>query len=170
MKTFVLTMMVSVMSVLVSIAVTAASTGYTPKYRVKVQADKQTDFSKLRTYSWMPGHPASIEALDAEIVTAIERELGALGMRQVPSGDPADVVVTYASLTRTDVNVKGKPAAGGARPEYAVGTLVVSLLDPESLRPLLQLRVDRPVEPSGVDATIVRTIQDMFTHFPTRRK
>ena len=62
MKAFILTMMVSVMSVLVSIAVTAASAGYTPKYRVKVQADKNTDFSKLKTYSWMGGHPASIAA------------------------------------------------------------------------------------------------------------
>ena len=170
MKTLVFTVMVSVMSVLVSIAVTAASTGYTPKYKVKVQASKEIDFSKLRTYSWMAGHPASIEAIDAEIVTAIERELGALGMTQVMPGDPTDVVVTYASVMRTDVNVKGKPAAGGARPEYAVSTLVVSLLDPESLRPLLQLRVDRPVQPSGLEAAIVRTIQDMFTHYPTRRK
>jgi hypothetical protein len=170
MKTFVLTVMVSVMSVLVSIAVTAVSTGYTPKYRVKVQADKRTDFSKLRTYSWMPGHPASIESVDDMIVAAIERELTILGMQQVRSGDPTDVVVTYASVTRTDVNVKGKPAAGGARPEYAVGTLVVSLLDPESLRPLLQLRIDRPVAPSGLDAAIGRMVQEMFTYFPTRRK
>jgi hypothetical protein len=169
MKTVVLTVMVSLMSVLVSIAVSAASAGYTPKYRVKVQADKHVDFSKVRTYSWMGGHPASIAALDAAIVAAIERELSALGMRQVPSGD-GDVVVTYASVTRTDVNTKAKPISKDYRPEYAVGTLVVSLLDPESLRPLLQLRVDRPVDRAELDATIGGTIQELFTYFPTRRK
>jgi hypothetical protein len=169
MKTVVLTVMVSLMSVLVSIAVSAASAGYTPKYRVKVQADKHTDFSKVRTYSWMGGHPASIAALDAAIVAAIERELSALGMRQVPSGG-GDVVVTYASVTRTDVNTKAKPISKDYRPEYAVGTLVVSMLDPASLRPLLQLRVDRPVDRAELDATIGGTIQELFTYFPTRRK
>jgi Domain of unknown function (DUF4136) len=168
MKTVVLAVMVSLMSVLVSIAVSAASAGYTPKYRVKVQADKHTDFSKVRTYSWMGGHPASIAALDAAIVAAIERELSALGMRQVPSGG-GDVVVTYASVTRTDVNTKAKPISKDYRPEYAVGTLVVSLLDPASLRPLLQLRVDRPVDRDELDATIGGTIQELFTYFPTRR-
>jgi hypothetical protein len=169
MKTVVLTVMVSLMSVLVSIAVSAASAGYTPKYRVKVQADKHTDFSKVRTYSWMGGHPASIAALDAAIVAAIERELSALGMRRVPSGG-GDVVVTYASVTRTDVNTKAKPISKDYRPEYDVGTLVVSLLDPASLRPLLQLRVDRPVDRAELDATIGGTIQELFTYFPTRRK
>jgi hypothetical protein len=169
MKTVVLTVMVSLMSVLVSIAVSAASAGYTPKYRVKVQADKHTDFSKVRTYSWMGGHPASIAALDAAIVAAIERELSGLGMRQVRSGG-GDVVVTYASVTRTDVNTKAKPISKDYRPEYAVGTLVVSLLDPASLRPLLQLRVDRPVDRAELDATIGGTIQELFTFFPTRRK
>jgi hypothetical protein len=169
MKAFILTMMVSVMSVLVSIAVTAASAGYTPKYRVKVQADKHTDFSTLKTYSWMGGHPASIAAIDEEIVAAIDRELGTLGMRQVPS-ETGDVVVTYASVTRTDVNTKAKPVSKDYRPEYAVGTLIVSLLDPVSLRPLLQLRTDKPVDgAAGLGATIGGTIEEMFRYFPTRR-
>ena len=118
MKPFVLTVMVSLMSVLVSIAVTAAA-GYTPKYRVKVQADKHTDFSKLRTYSWMDSHPASIPAVDAQIVRAIERELATLGLTKVPSGT-GDVVATYTSMTRTDVNTKSKPLAKDYRPEYSV--------------------------------------------------
>jgi hypothetical protein len=169
MKAFILTMMVSVMSVLVSIAVTAASGGYTPKYRVKVQADKHTDFSTLKTYSWMGGHPASIAAIDEEIVAAIDRELSALGMRQVPS-EAGDVVVTYASVTRTDVNTKAKPVSKDYRPEYAVGTLIISLLDPVSLRPLLQLRTDKRVDGAAwLGATIGGTIAEMFRYFPTRR-
>src|SRR5262245_60103586 len=167
MKTVVLTVMISLMSVLVSIAITAATAGYTPKYRVKVQADKRTDFSRLRTYTWMGGHPASIAAVDTEIVAAIERELLALGLMPVASG--GDVVVTYASVTRTDVNTKSKPVAKDYRPEYAVAPLVVSMLDPVNLKPLLQLRADRPVHPAGLEATIGDTIAEMFTYFPTRR-
>jgi len=168
MKTFVLTVMVSLMSVLVSIAVSAAA-GYTPKYRVKVQADTHKDFSSVRTYSWMESHPASIAAIDAEIVSAIERELDELGLRQVPAGG-GDVVVTYESITRTDVNIKAKPISKDYRPEYAVGTLVVSLLDPTGLKPLLQLRVDWPLERAGLDTSISNTVDRMFRYFPTRRK
>jgi hypothetical protein len=167
MKTFVLTVMVSLMSVLVSIAVSAVAAGYTPKYRVKVQADKHTDFSKLRTYSWMESHPASIAAIDAEIVSAIDRELGKLGLIQERGGD---VVVTYASVTRTDVNTSAKPLSKDYRPEYAVSTLVVSLLDPVNLKPLLQLRADRPIERASLDTTISGTVEEMFSYFPTRRK
>ncbi len=117
----------------------------------------------------MGGHPASIAAIDEEIVAAIDRELGALGMRQVPS-EAGDVVVTYASVTRTDVNTKAKPVSKDYRPEYAVGTLIMSLLDPVSLRPLLQLRTDKPVDGAAwLGATIGGTIAEMFRYFPTRR-
>jgi hypothetical protein len=167
MKPFVLTVMVSLMSVLVSIAVTAAAAGYTPKYRVKVQANKHTDFSRVRTYSWMEGHPASVREIDAEIAAAIKRELEELGLKQVPAG--GDVVVTYASITRTDVNTKAKPISKDYRPEYTVGTLVVSLLDPTSLKPLLQLRVDWPVDRVGLHASISGTVDEMFRYFPARR-
>jgi hypothetical protein len=166
MKPFVLTVMVSLMSVLVSIAVTAAAAGFTPKYRVKVQANKHTDFSKLRTYAWMDSHPASIPAVDAQIVRAIEQELGALGLTRVPPGT-GDVVATYTSITRTDVNTKSKPIAGDYRPEYSVATLVVSLLEPDTLKPLLQLRVDRPI-PGAVLDTSAAAVQQLFRYFPAR--
>lgn len=169
MKPFVLTVMVSLMSVLVSIAISAAAAGYTPKYRVKVQAAKHTDFSKLRTYSWMDSHPASIPAVDAKIVSAIERELTARGMTKVPPGG-ADVVATYASSTRTDVNTSAKPLSKDYRPEYAVGTLVVSLLAPETLKPLLQLRADTPLEHGGGEASVGSTVEELFKYFPMRRK
>src|SRR5258706_12928452 len=35
---------------------TAAAAGYTPKYRVTVWSEARTDFSKIRTYSWMQTH------------------------------------------------------------------------------------------------------------------
>jgi hypothetical protein len=167
MKTFVLTVMVSLMSVLVSIAVTAVAAGYTPKYRIKVQADKHTNFSKLRTYSWMDSHPASIPVIDAQIVSAIERELGALGLAKVRPG-AADVVATYASMTRTDVNTKSKPIAKDFRPEYSVATLVVSLLEPDTLKPLLELRADTPIDSATID-TSASTVEQLFRYFPTRR-
>ena len=82
------------------------------------------------------------------------------------------MLATYASLTRTDVNVKAKPVDGvknGARPEYTVGTIVVSLLEPGTLRPILKIRADRIVDTAWIDVSIGSTIEEMFRKFPGRR-
>jgi len=150
-------------------ATVAAPAGYTPKYRVTVWAEKRTDFSKFRTYSVMRSHPSSVPEIDKQIVAAIERELHAVGLTRAASGQ-GDAVATYASMTRTDVNVKAKPLAKDYRPEYAVGTLVVSLLDPGDLRPLLKLRADKPLDAAGLDVTIGTMVAEMFAQYPTRRR
>lgn len=162
MKTF-------IVSAVLAASVAAAGASYRPKYQITVTADKRIDYSRFKTYTWMDTHPARVAAIDAQIVAAVERELGALGMTRVASG-PGDVVATYASFTRTDVNVKAKPLNGTARPEYSVGVLVVSLLDPESLQPLLKIRADKPVDAAGLDATISATVGEMFKRYPIRRR
>jgi Domain of unknown function (DUF4136) len=168
MKTFAVTVVLSLMSVLVSIAIAAATTTYTPKYKIKVVADKRTDFSKFRTYTWQESHPSAVKEIDEEMVAAVERQLAAVGLTKVPDGQ-GDVLATYASLTRTDVNVRAKPLSKDYRPEYPVATLVVSLLDPATLRPLLEMRADRRVEPAGLRATINNAVEEMFRQYPTRR-
>jgi len=168
MKTFTLTVVLSLMSVLLSIAVGAATTTYTPKYRVKVTADKRTDFSKIRTYTWKDSHPSAWKEINEEVVAAVERELAAVGLTKVPDGK-GDVLATYASLTRTDVNVRAKPLSKDYRPEYPVATLAVFLLDPATLRPLLEMRADRKIEPAGLRATIHNVVAEMFRQYPTRK-
>ena len=86
--------------------------------------------------------------------------------------DSADVLVTYASTNRTDVDLKGKPDTGGVRPKYRVGTLVVALLDAKTRHRLLRLRVDQPVdaEPDAMQATIRNVVTQMFEQYPTRQK
>ena len=97
------------------------------------------------------------------MVAAVDRELGGLGMTKATSG-PVDVLVTYYSLSRTDVNVKAKPDSEGRLPQYSVGTLVVALLDPESRQRLLRLRIDEPIdiEPAKLDATIDSAVAALF--------
>ena len=168
MKTVAVTAVLSLMSVLVSIAVVAATTTYSPKYRVKITADKRTDFSKIRTYTWKESQPTAVKGLDEQIVAAVERELATVGVTKSASGS-GDVIATYASLTRTDVNVRAKPLSKDYRPEYPVATLVVYLLDPATLRPLLEMRADRRVEPAGLRATINNAVEEMFRQYPTRR-
>src|SRR5512138_3250352 len=87
-----------------------------PKYGVTVTPEKGVDYSKFKTYAWTKGQPANTQAIDAQIVAAVDRELAALGMTKAASNP--DVLVTYYSVSRTDVDVKAKPDATGKRPEH----------------------------------------------------
>jgi hypothetical protein len=151
------------------VAVSATSSAYTPKYRARVTSlDRQTDFSKLKTYGWLESHIVVDTELDAQIVSAVDREFSTLGMRRT-SADSADLVVTYAAYSRTDVNVKAKEIARDVRPSYAVGVLVVSVLAPKYMRTVLELRADTPVDRASRAAAVVDTVSEMFKLYPRPR-
>ncbi len=98
------------------LAVEAA--GQMPKYGVTVTADKTVDFSKFKTYTWTPGQPSADKRVDARVVAAVDRELKELGLTPATAGQ-SDVLVSYYSLSRTDVNVNGKADAKGNLPQYS---------------------------------------------------
>ena len=150
--------------------VVAAPAAQTPKYGVKVTAEKNVDFSKFKTYSWTQGQPSAIKEIDTQIMTAVDQQLAMLGMTKATSG-PGDVLTAYYSLTRTDVDLKANPDASGHRPQYAVGTLMVALLDPANRRRLLQIRTDKPIDAKSdqLEPTINATVAEMFAQYPTRR-
>ena len=83
-----------------------------------------------------------------------------------------DVLVTYASLQRSDVNLKAKKDANGILPQYPVGTLVVDLLDPGTQRQLLRLRLDKPLnaDASKLEPAINSAVAELFANYPTRQK
>jgi len=153
-----------------ALLVTGAA-GQKPKYGVKVTAEKNVDFAKFKTYSWTTGQPSFDKMIDARVIAAVDRELGALGLTKAASG-PGDVLAAYYSLSRTDVNLKGEKDSKGALPQYSVGTLVVALLDPGSRQRLLQLRTDQPIdiEPAKLAVTIDSAVAALFAEYPTRRR
>ena len=102
-----------------------------PKYKAIVKAVQPAALAKARTFVWTVSHPSFDKAVDSLIVAAVDRELGARGFTKLPSGR-SDVVVTYASLSKTHVDLKSKVAKGGPYREFLVGTLVVDLSDPAS--------------------------------------
>lgn len=159
-------------AVLVCALVAAVTVGAAAqKYGVTVTAEKNVDFAKFKTYTWTEGRPSPDKTTNGQIIAAVDRELAALGMTKAASA-PGDVLVTYYSTARTDVDVNAKPDAKGLRPERSVGTLVVGLLDPATRQPVLRLRADKPVEPGagGVEAAINSAVTELFTKYPTRTK
>ncbi len=131
--------------------------------------DKNADFSKFKTYKWVALKDAAKpnELIDKQIVAAVDRELASVGLKPVATGTP-DVFVTYYSVSRTDVDVKAKPDEKGLRPEHTVGSLVVAMLDPASRKPVLQLRVDRPVDRADIEGSVNTLVGELFTKYPTR--
>jgi len=157
---------------LVCVLLAIALEAQTPKYGIIVEVDdKKADFASFKTYAWQRGQAAFDKTIDAQIVAAVDAEMAKLGMTKGATG-AVDVLVTYASTNRTDVDLKGKPDAGGVRPKNAVGTLVVMLLEPKSRNRLLRMRADQPIDaaPEKLEATINSLVAQMFERYPTRQK
>jgi hypothetical protein len=141
-----------------------------PKYVPVVKTVKPAGLAKAMTYSWTQRQPAFDKKVDAWIVGAVDRELGSRGLTKLAEG-PADMVVTYASLTRTDVDLKSKTTDGLAR-EYAVGTLVVDLSDAATQQTLFRVQVDTPIErdPAGLEAIVNTAVKSIFDKYPAPSK
>jgi len=137
------------------------------KYGATATVAKNFDASAVKTYTWTPGRPSTDKAIDGQIIAAVDRELATVGLKPGTAGTP-DVLVTYYSVSRTDVDVKAKPDEKGLRPERTVGSLVVAMLDPASRKPVVQLRIDRPVERSDVEGSVNALVSELFTKYPTR--
>lgn len=141
-----------------------------PKYGVTVTVDEGFNFAGLKTYVWTNSHPSSDKALDRRITAAVDRELAALGLTKRAS-EPGDVLVTYASLIRTDVDLKAEPDDNGALRQYPVGILVVAFLEPSSHYQVLRLRMDSPIdtEPAKLQEAIDAGVAALFAEYPTRQ-
>jgi Domain of unknown function (DUF4136) len=154
---------------LLGVANLAVAAGQQPKYGVTVAVANVAALEKAKTYSWTPSQPSPIKAIDAQIVAAVDRELSALGFTKAPSGK-SDVLATYASVSRTDVDLKSKADKQGARREFPVGTLVVDLRDPATRKALFRVRIDKPLdaEPEKLEGAINAAVTAMFEQYPTR--
>ena len=137
---------------------------------VKVTVDKNTDFSALHTYAWTRGLASLDPQFDAHIVEAIDRELASVGLIRQES-EPADVVVSYGTVGRSDVDVSAKrDRTSGTYPEYATGTFVVLIREASSRRELFRarakMRID--VDITQIEQQIDDIIARIFAHYPTR--
>jgi hypothetical protein len=147
-----------------------APAGLQTKYRVSVKVSKPAALANAKTYTWTESHPSFNQGINAQIVAAVDRELQTQGLRKVATG-PSDLVVTYASLSRTDVDVKSK-AISGERTAYAVGTLIVELRDPRTHATLFQVRMDTPIDtdPQKLEAAINASVAAMFEQYPKPKR
>ena len=141
-----------------------------PDHHVKVTFDKHTDFSALHTYAWTRGLASLDPEFDAHIVAAIDRELASVGLIRQDS-EPADVVVSYGTVGRSDVDVSAKrDRDSGTYPEYATGTFVVLIREASSRRELFRARARVPIDGdvAQIEQHIDEVIARIFAQYPTR--
>jgi hypothetical protein len=97
--------------------------------------------------------------------------LSARGVMKASAGS-AQIVVTYLSVRRTDVDLKSKPSSkDGTLREYPVGTLIVSISDPaDRQKKLFNGRLDTPLDldPATFDATIKAAVAAIFEKYPRK--
>lgn len=140
-----------------------------PKYGVtSLISDKTTDFTKLKSYAWQSGWDAPAKAHEA-ILAAADRELKALGLEKKPMGS-SDVVIKYAALRRTDVQVSTKGTGPDApRGTMEVGSLLV-VMSSSAGKELWRSRLDQPIDtdPAKMTETIDAAVKAVFAQYPTR--
>jgi len=139
-------------------------------YRVKVSVDKHTDFSALQTYAWTRGWGSLDPEFDAHIVETVDRELASIGLIRQET-EPADVVISYGTVRRSEVDVSAKrDRQSGMYPEYQTGTFVVLIREASSRRELFRARakVSIEVDIAQLEQQIDEIVARMFAQYPTR--
>ncbi|MGE5359279.1 MAG: DUF4136 domain-containing protein [Bacteroidales bacterium] len=153
----------------------AQKTPASPKATV-VHLDKSVDFAAFKTYSYEKGQPAIVKEADARIVAGIEAQLASLGLTKAASG-PGDVVVTYYSVERMDVDLatfdKVAPAPGAERKPaqtVKVGTLVVDMKQPGKTAPAWRAKIEGVMQgdmTAKLD-TVDKAVVTLFGVYPTK--
>jgi uncharacterized protein DUF4136 len=147
---------------------------------IVVDYDKNTDFSRYRTYGWGQGMPARNPNLDRQIMGAIDEQMGRKGFTKT-EGDP-DLVVTYHAATHEEIDYNEasygsgygssiSPSAAEVPMKVNVGTVVVDMYDPKAKRKVWHgvgsdLVMDDPTKTS---AEIRNGAVKMFEKFPPRQ-
>jgi hypothetical protein len=152
---------------------------------VTVDYNHAASFSQLKTYSWSSVHTAN-SIWDQRVKDAIDKALAAKGWTQVPDGGNVALVAVEKTSIQQQYNTfyDGFGGFGGRRrggmgmgmsttsvDNYKVGTLIVSMLDPNS-RQLIWRGTssgDLSGNPKKDTKNLDKDVQKMFKHFPPNK-
>jgi hypothetical protein len=149
---------------------------------VSYDFDRTADFSRYKRYAWVRGTPVSDPLNDRRIVSAIEGQLAARGMRLVSASENPDMLVAYHAAFDRDLQITGFSSgwggyrfpgsrSGSARAEEILrGTLIVDMVDAQSKtivwRGAASKEVDVNAKPEKRDKNITRTAEKLLNNYP----
>jgi hypothetical protein len=148
---------------------------------IKVNADKDTDFSRYKTYDWVPGQePTTNPANHVRIMRAVERELAARGLEQ--KMENPDLRVTYLAKIEKKIKGQGRQADSPWSPTPDVrtvvdfkrveeGTLIVELIDAETKLTVWRGVATQPApSPDEVGPVIDSTVARLLAEYPPKAR
>jgi Domain of unknown function (DUF4136) len=143
--------------------------------KVNSTFDKSVDFKTFQTYGWIAGQNAFTPAVHTAIVSAIDAEMTALGLKKVEGA--GQVTVRYLAVRSTSVDLEKLDAlkqqgADAAGADVTVGRLVIAVEDAKSSRRLWAADSVEVVNPAAADRdeVVKRVVARMFETYPTRQK
>jgi len=144
---------------------------------VKVDFEKGTDFSRYKTYDWVPGQtPAENPVNHIRITRAVERELELKGLKK--SMETPDLRVTY--LAKIEKKLKGQgyqtsspwQASSDLRTvvdfkKVSEGTLIVELIDNATKLTVWRGVATQPAPPPDEVGPVIDTaVKKVLTAYP----
>ena len=156
--------------------------------KIKIQYEQTTDFSKFKTYAWVPGTPVFDPQMDTYIHDRFVDVLRRSGMIEGPV-NAADVLVTYHAALGTDLSVGtaldptfaasgGIPIAGHSIWEttgtggthVTKGSIAFEILDRVANRPVWIGTAKHTVSDAHHERwnEIEKVLDKLFRHFPPK--
>jgi Domain of unknown function (DUF4136) len=146
---------------------------------VSYDYDKAADFSRLKTYAWVPGTNLRDELNHKRIMDAVDAQLVRKGLTRVDSPNQADVLVSYHTAFGTELQINGYGTGWGPRyrrtgsarvEEITIGTLAIVMMDGKSRdvlwRGITSKELDLDASPEKRDKNINKAAEKLFRKYP----
>jgi Domain of unknown function (DUF4136) len=158
------------MVVFVVLALSGATAGAA---EIKVNYDRQADFTRYNTWRWRKGTPAANPVADKQLRDAIESRLAARGLSRVESRGDLEVVYHAAAENKIGVETLGYKQpdfeAQATRIRYlSVGTLLLDMIDASSGKVVWRGEAQDATTPAprAIERMIDEGIAQLLQDFP----
>jgi hypothetical protein len=134
------------------------------------------NFAHLKTYAWASGHPVADELANQTIVSSIDTQLSARGLREVSPGAHPNMLVSYDVVFDRDIRrlgvrdgLRNLRWSSGSK-DVLIAMLVVNLVDADTRemvwRGMASGEVDAKASPEKRDKKIREVAQKLFRNYP----
>ena len=144
--------------------------------QVKVDFDKDADFTRYKTWSWRRGTPAPNPVADKRLREAIEARMAAGGLKRTEQGGDLEVVYHAAGENRIGVEKLGYKEPDfqteAKRVTYVrVGTVMLDMVDAKTQKVVWRGEAEGVANPSQSDVTakIDAAVGQLFAKFPPKK-
>jgi len=143
--------------------------------------DRGTDFSRFRSYAWVPGTMLNDAINHNRVVNAVSAQLAAKGLTRVEVSAQPDVLVAYHATFDSDLRINGFASGwgpyrfgGGSGMAYTeeilTGTLAVDIVNATTKsivwRGLASKEIDVKADASKRERNISRAAERLFKNYP----